>query len=63
MTPTEPAEVIEAHRLWMAGEGGSRADLSASTVRRAIDERRIPAMRLTVGGSIRIPADATPPVD
>ena len=37
--------------------------VSASTVRRAIDERRIPAMRLTVGGSIRIPADATPPVD
>ena len=30
MTPTEPAEVIEAHRLWMAGEGGSRADLSGA---------------------------------
>ena len=30
MTPTELAEVIEAHRLWMAGEGGSRADLSGA---------------------------------
>lgn len=32
MTPTEPAEVIEAHRLWMAGEGGSRADLSGANL-------------------------------
>ena len=35
MTPTEPAEVIEAHRLWMAGEGGSRADLSGADLRYA----------------------------
>ncbi len=35
MTPTEPAEVIEAHRLWMAGEGGSRADLSGADLRGA----------------------------
>ena len=32
MTPTELAEVIEAHRLWMAGEGGSRADLSGANL-------------------------------
>ena len=28
MTPTELAAVIEDHRRWLAGEGGSRADLA-----------------------------------
>ena len=27
MTPTELAAVVEAHRLWLAGQGGERADL------------------------------------
>ena len=28
MTPTELAAILEDHRLWLAGEGGSRADLN-----------------------------------
>lgn len=55
--------VRSARRALSVDEFAAAWGVSASTVRRALDERRIPAMRLTDGGSIRIPADATPPVD
>ena len=35
MTPTELAAILEDHRLWLAGEGGSRADLANANLRDA----------------------------
>ena len=35
MTPTELAAIIDDHRLWLAGEGGKRADLRGADLRDA----------------------------
>ena len=35
MTPTELAAIIDDHRLWLAGEGGKRADLRGADLRGA----------------------------
>ncbi len=36
MTPTELAAIIDDHRLWLAGEGGKRANLYGADLRGAI---------------------------
>lgn len=35
MTPTELAAILEDHRLWLAGEGGHRADLKGANLENA----------------------------
>ena len=35
MTPTELAAIIDDHRLWLAGEGGKRANLRGADLRDA----------------------------
>lgn len=35
MTPEKLKKILDAHSLWLAGEGGERADLSMADLRRA----------------------------
>lgn len=35
MTPAKLSEILEQHRLWIAGQGGSRANLLCANLRSA----------------------------